>query len=330
MSLPFHRDWIQPVLSRWSELGIHIGTSSWKYPGWMGSLYSEQAYLHHGHFSKARFDRTCLTEYAQVFRTVGVDAAYYAFPSATTWSGWTRQVPAGFLFSPKVTDEITLRHYPRVPRRFGTKAGQRNPHFLDAHLFQTRYLDVLEAFRPWIGLILFEFTRFTSEDYDRGRHFVEDLDRFLSQLPRNWRYGVELRNRSFLHPDYFATLSRHGVTHIFNSWEEMPSVTGQMAFHGSVTTPDLLAFRLLLRPGRSYAEAVRRFDPYSHVQDPYPELRQDMAEVLAQSLRLNGQRRTFIYVNNRLEGHALGTISAMVALARSLSERISNREQDGP
>jgi len=35
---------------------IWIGTSSWKYPGWLGQVYSEERYLTRGKFSKAKFD----------------------------------------------------------------------------------------------------------------------------------------------------------------------------------------------------------------------------------------------------------------------------------
>jgi len=44
---------------------VLIGTSSWKYPGWCGQLYDEQRYLTRAKFSEAKFERECLTEYAQ-------------------------------------------------------------------------------------------------------------------------------------------------------------------------------------------------------------------------------------------------------------------------
>ena len=36
--------------------------------------------MYRGKFARTRFERMCLAEYAKVFRTVCVDAAYYAFP----------------------------------------------------------------------------------------------------------------------------------------------------------------------------------------------------------------------------------------------------------
>ena len=43
-------------------------------------LYDEQRYLYRGKFAESRFERDCLEEYAQIFRTVCVDAGYYQFP----------------------------------------------------------------------------------------------------------------------------------------------------------------------------------------------------------------------------------------------------------
>ena len=62
--------------------GVFIGTSSWKYEGWFGQLYTPTRYEYRGKVAKTRFERDCLREYAEVFKTVSVDAAYYTFPSA--------------------------------------------------------------------------------------------------------------------------------------------------------------------------------------------------------------------------------------------------------
>jgi hypothetical protein len=92
----------------------------------------------------------------------------------------------------------------------------------------------------------------------------------------------------------------------------MPSVTEQLALPDSRTSPDRLAARFLLRPGRAYEEAVTRFSPYDRIRDLYPEGRTAGAELLRESLR-EDRRGAFIYVNNRFEGNALQTIVAMLA-----------------
>jgi len=36
----------------------------------------------------------------------------------------------------------------------------------------------------------------------------------LGQLPGGWRYAVEIRNKTWLVPEYFAALRRHNVAHL--------------------------------------------------------------------------------------------------------------------
>ncbi|HTA31191.1 MAG TPA: DUF72 domain-containing protein, partial [Candidatus Cybelea sp.] len=64
----------------------------------------------------SRFEKNCLAEYAGVFKTVCVDAAYYAFPSVPYLESLAAQTPADFQFGFKVTDEITVKNFPNMPR----------------------------------------------------------------------------------------------------------------------------------------------------------------------------------------------------------------------
>lgn len=309
--MSFDRSFVQAACARLATQGVWLGTSSWKYPGWRGLLYDADRYVWHGKFSTARFERLCLAEYAEVFKTVCVDAAYYKFPDHRSLAALVAQVPADFRFTFKVTDEITLRRFPNLPR-FGARAGQVNPHFLDAELFASAFLRPCEPFREQVGLLMFEFTRFHREDFERGRDFVAALDAFLAQLPRGWRYGVELRNATFLAPEYFACLARHGVAHVFNNWDAMPPIHEQIALPGS-RPADFLGARFLLKAGRAYQEAVDRFAPYDRVQEVNPEGRAAGAALIRETQASGGQRTAFIYVNNRFEGCALATLQAMIA-----------------
>ncbi len=293
---------------------MFIGTSSWKYPGWRGQLYSEDRYIWHGKFSEARFEELCLTEYAEVFKTVCVDAAYYRFPDRHFLEQLVAQVPPDFLFALKVTDRITIKHFANLPR-FGLRAGADNPEFLNADLFESAFLGPCREFQANIGLLIFEFSRFSPREFERGREFVAALGQFLGNLPRGWHYGVEIRNHSFLHADYFAALARYGAAHVFNSWQGMPPLDEQLALPGSRTSPEFFGARLLLRPGRKYEEAVKLFSPYDRIKDPCPEGRAAGARLIQQACKQGGAAKGFIYVNNRFEGNALETIAAMVEQA---------------
>jgi uncharacterized protein YecE (DUF72 family) len=310
----FAREAVREKAAALAGRGVYLGTSSWKYLGWRGQLYDETRYVFKGRFAEARFNRHCLAEYAEVFKTVCVDAAYYTFPSRPYLEGMMEQAPADFLFAFKVTDEITIKRFTNLAR-FGPRAGQPNENFLDAGLFAAEFLGPCEPFRKKIGLLMFEFSRFYPTDYAHGRDFLAELDRFLGKLPPGWPYGVEIRNRTFLRPEYFALLARHGVAHIFNNWADMPTVGEQWALPDSHTAPRLVGARFLLKPGRGYGQAVRAFTPYDRVKEPNPEARAAGAKLIQEGAAAGPQRKTFIYVNNRLEGNALETIDAMIDLA---------------
>ena len=313
--MPFDRERIKQAVKDLAAQNVFIGTSSWKYRGWFGMLYDESRYIFRGRFSETRFKENCLAEYSEVFKTVCVDAAYYKFPDRPYLENMISVVPPDFRFAFKVTDEITIKKFPDLPR-FGPRAGKSNDHYLNADLFAEQFIAPCEPFKQQIGLLIFEFSKFYPSDYEFGRQFIADLDPFLARLPRGWPYSVEIRNRHFLHPDYFAVLARHGIAHVFNSWADMPPVHEQMALTGSRTSI-FTAARFLLRPGRKYEESVKLFEPYDGIKDPYPEARTAVTALIKETRAAIPQRRTYIYVNNRLEGNSLETISAMIDGSRS-------------
>ncbi len=86
-----------------------------------------------------------------------------------------------------------------------------------------------------------------------------------------------------------------------------------MALPGSRTNPQLVAARFLLKPGRKYEEAVKTFQPYDKVKELNLDARAAGKALIAEGMAAESARKTYIYVNNRLEGNALATIDAMLA-----------------
>jgi len=311
---PFNIHTLRPALSSLAERGIFLGTSSWKYPGWLGQLYDEQRYLTRNKFSNPRFERECLAEYAETFHSVCVDASYYRFPDPKFLDRIHGQVPDGFRFAHKVTDTITIKNFPRLPRH-GAHAGKANPYFLDSQIFLKSFLQPLEKYRDKTGLIIFEFSRFYPRDYEHGRDFIDDLDVFLTELPTcDWDFAVELRNESLLRPEYFDTLDRQNVGHVYNHWQRMPPTGEQIDLRPPESLSGPCGMRLLLKPGRAYQDAVDSFQPYDRLQEERPEARQSAARFLRAHLDQSNPRRSAVYVNNRLEGNALQTIAAILEI----------------
>src|SRR5688500_14216602 len=123
----FEREQLAVKLRQLAAQGVFIGTSSWKYPGWFGAIYERDRYVWRGRFSKARFERDCLAEFAQTFPAVSVDATYYKFFDRSALEALAAAVPDKFQFALKVCSDITLKQFPQLPR-FGHRAGTVNPH----------------------------------------------------------------------------------------------------------------------------------------------------------------------------------------------------------
>ena len=92
----------------------------------------------------------------------------------------------------------------------------------------------------------------------------------------------------------------------------MLPVSEQMSLPGSRTNPELVAARFLLKPGRKYEAAVKAFQPYDKTKEVNHEARKAGADLIKEGTAVGAKKKTLIFVNNRLEGNALETISAMM------------------
>jgi uncharacterized protein YecE (DUF72 family) len=304
----FDRDGLARRLQSLAAEGVYIGGSSWKYEGWLGQIYTRDRYLARGRFSRQHFEAECLREYAETFPTVCGDFAFYQFPSEDFWRKLFHQTPASFRFAFKVPEQITCKVFPSHAR-YGPQAGKENEAFLDSGAFREMFLRPLEAYRHQVGLLIFEFGSFSRSTFAEPGDFLDRLDPFLSALPQEFRYAVEIRNPEFLEKDYFACLRNHRVAHVYNAWSRMPELRHQMAIPDSVTA-DFLVSRALLRRGRLYEQAVGLFEPYREIQDPNPEARESMRILIGRARE--DKRMLFLFVNNRLEGNAPLTILSVV------------------
>ncbi len=287
-----------------AQRNIFIGTSSWKYEGWLGQVYSRERYLARGRFSRAAFETECLREYAETFPTVCGDFAFYQFPTDDFWLKLFSRVPSGFRFAFKAPEQITCQVFP-THARYGPQAGKPNEMFLDAGAFADMFLRPLAPYRDKTALIVFEFGATRAELPE----FLDGLDPFLGALPPEFRYAVEVRNPEFLAPDYFACLRGHAAAHVYTAWSRMPELSYQVSIPDSATA-DFQVCRALLRRGRPYENAVKAFAPYTEIQDPNPEARDSM-RILIDRAREN-KKMLFLFVNNRLEGNAPLTILSVV------------------
>ncbi len=264
---------------------IRFGTSTWTYDGWTGDVY-------HRHYRGPQPAKR-LEEYVRypLFRTVGIDSAFYEPPSDEVLRDYAQALPPGFPCVSKVWEQITVK---------------QSPDFLSAAKFKDGVLGPYSReFRDHAGCFVFEFQAMRGRDLPDPLKWADQLDDFLDELPPDYRYAVELRNPELFTGLHGEVLKRHGVAHVFNSWTEMPAIGEQLAQPWTFSA-DFIVVRALLKPGRRYADAVKAFEPYDRIQEPQPQLRRDLIKAIQEVLRRRIE--AFILANNRAEGNAPGTI----------------------
>jgi uncharacterized protein YecE (DUF72 family) len=262
---------------------VRFGTSTWTYEGWQGQIYLKQ-------YSKTAFARECLGEYCQYlyngepcFRTIGNDATFYRPPTPNQLRKYLNQIPEDFEMCFKVWEELTIPTYAKHAR-YGLKAGQPNPNFLDAKVFNDLVLTPYREakFEPHTGPFLFEFQRhgMSSEE------FCSRLDTFFGR----------------------QVLKRHGVAHVYNHWSYMPALADQHQRMEVFTAP-FTVLRLLTPLQMSYEAAKKRAEPYTKIVGELPEKRRDTIDLVKKAM--GEKRRAYVIVNNRSEGNAPLTIQAL-------------------
>ena len=284
---------------------VRFGASSWNYPGWRGLVY-------HRSYEVKGASARMLEEYSAfpLFRTVGIDSSFYAPPSDAVLRSYAERLPPGFPCVSKVWNQITVHTFAKA--QDSARAGKTNPDFLNPEVFlEAVYEPYQRYFADHAGPFVFEFQAIGRGSGIGPSEFADRLDRFFSVLPREGPYAVEVRNEEFLTPMYFAVLREHGVAHVFSSWTRMPAIGHQLDLPGSVSGPFIVA-RALLRPGRTYDEAVDAFAPYDRIQEPNPELRADLLRLIDTAVKT--RIPAYLLVNNRAEGSSPLTVAEVARL----------------
>lgn len=283
---------------------VFIGTSSRTFPGWKGLVYpgapTMDELIAHGLETYTRHP---------LFSTVGIDRSYYAPLTSQELAAYARQLPPGFRCVMKVWSRVCSYVDPR------TRAP--NPDFLNAKLFRDEVLTpAASTFKEHLGPLLFQLLPLSRSELLAPALFVAKLERFLAELPRGFQYAVELRNAEWMTPGYFGALTRHGVAHVFNHWERMPTLGEQLAREHAFTAPFTVC-RLLLPQGVGYEEAREAFAPFDRLQAPDDAMRADVMRLVEATGR--ARRQLWIIVNNKAEGSSPLTVRALLERMATLS-----------
>jgi uncharacterized protein YecE (DUF72 family) len=166
-----------------SNSQFFLGTSSWTADGWVGSFYPEGT-------KPADF----LQHYAQHFNCVEIDSTFYRIPTAKTVEQWRDRTPKGFVFAAKAPGSIT---HVKV--------------LVDADDDLKQFLRVMDLLRDKLGPIIWQFPYMNRQRFRGLGFFIERLEPWLKNLPKNYQWVVEVRNKGWLSEKLYSVLRRHGV-----------------------------------------------------------------------------------------------------------------------
>jgi uncharacterized protein YecE (DUF72 family) len=229
-----------------------------------------------------------LAFYAENFHTVEIDSTFYACPSARTVSNWAARTPEGFIFSVKVPQTITHEK---------VLTG------CDAELAE--FLETMDILGPKLGPIVFQ-SPFFNRGVFRDRHeFLDRLVPFLSKLPGDHKFAIEIRNRTWLDAELANLLRGNKIALVLQdrSWMSSPS---ELKF--DPITVDWTYIRWL--GNRNEIEAITQ---------SWDKVVVDRAEELSSWVDFCYQMMkrgvlVYAYANNHFQGHGPATIAQFIKL----------------
>ena len=166
----------RPTLASLAAMRVLPGTSGFSYKAWKGSFYPEDL-----------ADSEMLRYYASRLPAVEINNTFYRMPRASLLESWAEQVPDGFTFSLKASQQIT--HRKRLK-----DAGEPVSYFLS----------VATTLGDRLGPILFQLPPNLKKDLPR-------LQEFLALLPPASRAAFEFRPPSWFDAEVFGALAGAGA-----------------------------------------------------------------------------------------------------------------------
>ena len=295
---------------------VHLGTSSWSFPGWANLVYAaahpDAALARHG-----------LPAYAAhpLLRTVGIDRTFYAPIGEADFRSYATQARAvapAFRFLVKAPMLFTG---PRLRSDDGRWSD--NAAFLNSSLATAQFvLPATRGLAEMCGPLVFQFPPLGLRFTRSPARFADALAEFLLALPVPSGaafYAVEVRDPELLTEDYLAALCAGRATHCIAIHARMPSPIEQARFwRESGRAP--LVIRWSLHSGFKYEEAKARYAPFNALVDEDPEGRTQVAQLVKQAV--DRREDAYVIVNNKAEGSAPLTIQKLAALIDQYGETI--------
>lgn len=272
---------------------VRFGTSSFSWTDWVGPFYPPGTPP--GEF---------LRYYATQFDTVEVDATYYAIPAERVVAGWLAKTPPGFRLAAKFPRTIVHGGGSRQPDP--RRVLEPDATYAERDLF----LSTMSLLGDRLGPLVLQFPFFAQSAFATPEPFLERLDRFLGDLPREHAYAVEVRNADWLAPPLAQLLRRHGAGLVVVDQEWMPHGDRVARWMDVVTGP--FAYVRLLGDRRAIEAITTTWE--REVIDQGESLERWAALLAAFASR---GVPTFVFANNHYAGHAPATVRRLESLYRA-------------
>ncbi len=158
------------------KLDFYVGTSGWQYGHWKSVFYPED--LKYSQW---------LSFYCKYFSTVEINVTFYRNVKSTTFQKWYSEVPENFLFSVKISRQIT--HFKKLK--------------IEQYMLES-FIENVSILRDKLGVILIQLP--PSLKFDEKL-----LKDFTSMLNKNFKYAIEVRNKTFIDDRFFDILKKENI-----------------------------------------------------------------------------------------------------------------------
>ena len=290
--------------ARWGGR-LHLGTSSWHFPGWAGQVW-ERAY------AEPLLSRHGLAAYARhpLLRSVSLDRAFYRVLERSEYATLAAQVPEDFRFVVKAPALLT-----DAQRRDPTTAAPLadNPGFLAPAIAADAVArPAAEGLGARLGVLVLQLSPLPErvlQDpaalHARLADVATAMQAALSTAAPDARLALELRDPALLTPALARLLQRLGVRYALGLHDRMPPAEAQLPMLRA-TWPGDLVCRWNLQRGHRYAEARDAWAPFDRLRAPDEPTRLTLARVARATL--DAGHHVFITINNKAEGSAPASV----------------------
>ncbi len=304
---------VQPVPPRDDDIAlaaalsphVHLGTSTWSYPGWQGLVWEAR-------HSESTLSKTGLPAYSAhpLLRAVGIDRGFYRPLAAAEFQRHAEQVPAGFRFTVKAPSLVT----DALIRSEDGRGQQLNPLFLDPTAALQDFIEpAYEGLGTTLGALVFQISPLPGPLLARMNEQFDRLHALLLALPKppTGVLAVEVRDPAWLTPDLVSLLRDTGARYCLGLHPKLPPLAEQLPLLRALWPGPLVARWNLnrLHGAYGYEDAEKKYGEFSEMLDPDPQTRAELARIIRGTA--GAGQDCFVTISNKAEGSAPLSVRAL-------------------